>query len=103
MLQELAIDTHELPASGVLFRDLQAEWAEDCPRLKGKILTIKEDKNFGFILGDDGNKYHFKFRDFRGSRHSLKEGADVSYQIQDSFDHKKNQPSTIAVDIRLAS
>lgn len=102
-VHEMAIPTDELPSSRVLFRDLQAEWAEDCPRLKGKILTIKEDKNFGFILGDDGNKYHFKFRDFRGSRHSLKEGAGVSYQIQDSFDHKKNQPSTIAVDIRLAS
>jgi len=103
MLCELAIETHELPASGVLFRDLQAEWAENSPRLNGTILTIKEDRNFGFILGDDGNKYHFKFRDFRGSGHSLKEGSSVSYQIRDGFDHKKNQPSTIAVDIRLAS
>jgi len=102
MVRELAIDTHELPASSVLFRELQAEWAEDGPRLNGKILTIKEDKNFGSILEDDGNKYHFKFRDFRGSRHSLREGASISYQIQDSFDQKKNQPSTIAVDVRLA-
>lgn len=67
-------------------------------RNQGIIESIPQDKSFGWIRADNGNRIFFMQKQL--PPFLRKENLKVSFILEDSWDHKKNQLSCQAVDIR---
>ena len=68
------------------------------PRLKGYIKKIDTEKEFGFIKSDNDD-FHFRFRDMP-RKVQLVEGMEVEFEVEKSYDQKKQRDSFKAVNIR---
>lgn len=104
------MDTYEivdLPAisSRKLYNDLKWFWKKhklaDLPSETGQIMTLRSDRQFGFIRGDDGSNHYFKTRSLQGATESFQEGVSVKFHIKQSFDKMKQRDSTEAINITV--
>ena len=98
--RNLGVDYQDARCGIDLFNELQADWQSQIPRLHGQIKMINSEREFGFITGDDKQDYHFRFREFRGSKTRLNRGLTVTFVTHASYDRIKDRESTIAVDIK---
>lgn len=64
------------------------------PRQQGQIVNLKE--SFGFIQSEGGERIHFKLRAFRGQPEI---GMQVEFEVEESFDPKRDELSLTAVRI----
>ncbi len=101
--QRLSIDLQDPRSADELYRELRKEWQNQSPRMHGKVKMVNLEKEFGFIIGEDGQDYHFKFRDFRSSKQRIDKGLAVTFVTQPSYDRARARETTIAVDIREAN
>ena len=70
-------------------------------RCIGKIYNLINDGMAGFIKPEIGiNNIYFTFRNFEGNKEELVPGFSVSYEVNKSFDTKKNRDSNVAMRIR---
>lgn len=67
---------------------------------EGTIKTIISDGRAGFIDTDNKKSYFFSSKEFKGKKELLQQGQKVTFNLEDSFDKKKNQPSKIAINIK---
>ena len=88
-----------------LRRRCEALWQEmlalSHPSSRGQVVTLNEEKGFGFIRRNDGSgkDVYFKFRALaRGLTPEI--GMIVEFEIEESFDLGKSQESQAAVNIR---
>jgi hypothetical protein len=68
--------------------------------LHGRVKKILPHGRAGFIAGEKGTEYYFTVKSFKGAQHRLKEGLEVDFYIEKSFDPKKQKESEVAVNIR---
>lgn len=68
------------------------------PRQKGIIELVPQDKSFGWIRAKNGDKIFFMQKEL--PPFLRKENLNVNFILENSWDHKKNQLSTKAVDIK---
>lgn len=71
------------------------------PPQTGRIKKILENGKGGFIETADGNSFYFSMKSVVGSSKNAVIGADVTFNLEDGFDKKKNIPSKVAVNIHL--
>lgn len=93
------------PAKGIA-KQLKKQWqewsAQDLPEHHGEIDWFDNEKGFGFIKVDgQSDSVFFHIRSFKGSEDSFDGGTRVTFTLKDSFDKKKGEMSTQAVDVRL--
>lgn len=97
------ISPGDLPSSQSIFQELKKIWEtmkfENREKLKGQIKTILPDGKAGFIETQSGQSYYFKTAAFKGSRAKLSPGLAVTFYLEDSFDHKKDRMSKVAVNV----
>lgn len=68
------------------------------PTQRGRISFLNEEKRYGFVTNDDG-RFHFKFNVFRGKPEL---NMWVEFETESTFDQKRGEVSTSAVNVRLA-
>jgi len=104
MLTESNIDLSELPEKHVLLKYLKRFWeterSSSLPCMQGFVKTILKNGKAGFISGDDKKDYFFKVRGFEGDRKKLRIGLKVKFNLEDSFDRKRNRKTKAATNIR---
>jgi tetratricopeptide (TPR) repeat protein len=98
-VDDIGLDRSLLPSMEQLQKDLRKFWEESKPKSRGKVSMLNTEKGFGFITGDDGERYHFKFRSFAGNPSRLSDGLAVEFWAEMAFDTKKQQSSPVAVRI----
>lgn len=81
-------------------REWQRAISDSRPHLTGSITNFFEGRDFGFIQTEK-ERIYFKVKDYR-SREKLQNGLQVEFEVEKSFDQKKNQDSTRAINIRAA-
>ena len=90
-----------------LFNELKDFWSGEqqnsLPKQTGRVKNFIREGKAGFINGDDGEPYYFRANNFLGSKSQLKVNCNVQFNIQKSFDKKKNRDSFEAINIRLLS
>lgn len=64
----------------------------------GTVTKFVEERNFGFIIGDDNQSIFFHKSEFKGDE--IYVGQLVSFYTEESFDKSKNEKSLKAVNIR---
>lgn len=65
--------------------------------LTGRVEVIFPNNKAGFIVSE-GRKYYFTLGRLSGK---LLQGSMVTFELEDSFDRKKNKPSKIAINLKL--
>jgi tetratricopeptide (TPR) repeat protein/cold shock CspA family protein len=104
LLTEFEVDAKEGPSPKELFRSLKDQWnewiTEMLPRHEGVIDWVHTEKPFGFIEvdGQDGSVY-FETPNFNGSEERCTGGMRVQFYLKDSYDRKKDEMSTEAVEV----
>lgn len=102
LIQETGLDCGAEGSSLAIKKELALFWGnclfKDGGRLTGVVASLFENNKAGFISGNDGKKYYFTTRKLEGL---VKKGSKVSFELADSFDKKKNQPTVIAKNIYL--
>jgi tetratricopeptide (TPR) repeat protein len=103
-IKELGGDTTTLPQSRQQFNKCKNIWSSlkfgDQKELKGKIDKMLPNGKSGFVKSDiDGQSYFFGTQQFKGKRELIKQGQEVKFFLEDSFDKSKNKPSKIAINI----
>lgn len=90
-----------------LYRRCQTHWrmavSISLPMYTGEIVEVREEEKFGFIKrhNDGGNDIYFQFR--RLTKGFLpKKGMQVEFEVEKSYDSRKDRESLAAVNIRLA-
>jgi len=98
------VDSSETIVKKELFGKLKIFWEtskySSLPCINGVVKTILRNGKAGFITGDDKKDYFFKVRGFKGDRKKLQEGLKVKFNLEDSFDRKKNKKTKAAINIR---
>lgn len=101
------IDTNNLPNLTDHLKSLKSYWEKtkfgNQALQKGIISKILPNGDAGFIKCDSGQSYYFATKEFKGKKELLKEGARVQFFLEDSFDKKKNQPTKVAVSVKILS
>ncbi|GHO56045.1 cold shock domain-containing protein [Ktedonobacter robiniae] len=86
-----------------LQRKLQNLWRDEIagtlPHRQGFIKTVNEEKQFGFIRSDTDD-FHFSFRDLPRNT-SPTPSMQVEFDVEESYDRKKQRNSFKAIHIRL--
>lgn len=86
----------------ILFRRCKDMWQATIytsrPQGKGCITIVNEEKKFGSIKADNGD-IHFWFRDVIGGITPVV-GMEVEFEVEKSYDQKKQRDSTKAVNVR---
>jgi len=104
MITEFNVDSSETIVKKELFGKLKIFWEtskySSLPCINGVVKTILRNGKAGFITGDDKKDYFFKVRGFKGDRKKLQEGLKVKFNLEDSFDRKKNKKTKAAINIR---
>lgn len=104
MLNKFNIDLSESKSGKELHKNLKTFWEEEkfstLPCIQGVIKTILQNGKAGFISGDDKKDYFFKVRGFKGDRRKLLKSLKVKFNLEDSFDRKKNKKTKAATNIR---
>lgn len=99
------IGTIEEENGKVLERKLKNFWADEMFTgenvLEGRIKSILSNGKAGFIEATDGKQYYFQFKDFRGAKQLIKEGMEVTFYIEISFDKAKQRESLRAIGIKF--
>ncbi len=89
------------PPVSVALRPCRSTWQKTIenahPRQRGQVISLNEEKRYGFIQDQEGKRIHFNFRAFRGQPEL---GIQVEFQLEESFDRKRNEQSVSAVQIR---
>uniref|UniRef100_A0A832CXU2 Tetratricopeptide repeat protein n=1 Tax=Ignavibacterium album TaxID=591197 RepID=A0A832CXU2_9BACT len=92
-------------SSAELFNELKDFWIREqqnfLPKQIGSIKNFIQDGKAGFIKGDNGKDYYFRVNNFLGNNSSLKLNIKVQFNIQKSFDKKKNREAEEAINIIL--
>lgn len=88
-----------------LFNELKDFWLGEqqnsLPKQIGRIKNFIQEGKAGFIDGNDGKSYYFRTNSFLGNKAQLKMSSKVQFNIQKSFDKKKNRDSFEAINIKL--
>lgn len=94
--------------SKTLLRTLKEFWKKHIPdysksreRQNGKVMNILPNGFAGFIKTKTESVF-FSLKDFKGPE-KIKEGDQVSFEVVDSFDKKKQKRSQRAIKIKLES
>lgn len=104
MIHEFNIELSESPGKSVLLKDLKVFWETEnfssLPCMQGFVKMILKDGKAGFISGDDRRDYYFKINAFKGNKNVIRKGLKVTFNIEDSFDKKKNIETKAATNVR---
>lgn len=104
MTTEFNINSHDTTDKKELFKKLKTFWEAEkyssLPCMNGFVKTILRNGKAGFISGEDKKDYFFKISGFKGDRRKLLKGLKVKYNLEDSFDRKKNIRTKAATNIR---
>lgn len=106
LLQELeAYGRAPLPA-GALRKSMSEFWQSNVHRgdraYHGHIERVLPNNKAGFIKEDGGASYYFQVHSLHNESVPADSGQAVTFYIQDSYDHKKQEMSKEAVDIERA-
>ncbi|MCK9280223.1 MAG: cold shock domain-containing protein [Melioribacteraceae bacterium] len=91
----------------VLYNYLKQFWKEKYPlesdkyvvkKMKGKVKSLRRDREFGFISGEDNKEYYFRFSNVKDEASNIREGVFVLFQTKSPTQEGKNP---IAFDIRF--
>lgn len=105
LLNEFEVDPGEGPPPKKLFQDLKDQWnewtREALPHHQGVIDWVHDEKPFGFIEidGKDESVY-FETRSFDGAEERCTGGTRVQFYVKESYDKKKDEMSTEAVEVK---
>lgn len=69
------------------------------PRRRGSIVRINPENEFGFISADN-DEFYFRFPGIFKKIQPVK-GMEVEFEVEKSFDRKKQKDSFVAINIRL--
>lgn len=69
--------------------------------LHGTIISVNSEKKLGNILGPDGTKYFFKFREVRSRYSEIQTGRKVKFSLEERYDPVKGKYDTNAVSITV--
>jgi tetratricopeptide (TPR) repeat protein len=104
MLQSQGVVVEQLPPAKTLEKNLRTFWIKLLddfkPTLKGTINKILDTGQAGFISKNKKEFYYFQIKSFRGDKKLCVVGQQVSFQLEEGFDKKKNQPTQNAVNVR---
>ena len=104
LASRLKVNTVENININNLTKELKIFWSgqkySKLPKTTGEIKTILPHGKAGFIQAENGKDYYFKIRSFREPKIQLSRGLAVEFQIEDSFDPKKQKKTEIAVNIK---
>ncbi len=93
------------PPEKSLYSELRNYWESilygSSSRMKGKIINILANGKSGFIETSDEKTYYFSFLNVQARKYEIQAGKTVSFNLEDSFDKKKKEPSVVAVNVRL--
>jgi len=102
------IDTYKISlekSSSELFKELKEYWikerSDSLPGFSGEIKNIISEGKAGFIKSVNGTDYYFNSRNFLDKKSSITIGLKVKFNIQKSFDKKKNCESKEAININI--
>ena len=70
------------------------------PRLIGTITSVIADGRAGFVRTGKGESFYFRAEALRGAHPKV--GLAVTFRSAPGFDKKKNEATTVAVDLRMA-
>ena len=100
-IEQLNIDETSLDLKE-LAREITGLWTQykykDHERQHGTVIKFFQDRNFGFIRTEDGERIFFHRSEFKGD--NVYAGQQVSFYIEDNFDKSKNRKSVKAVIVR---
>lgn len=100
-IAELGVDLNSGISTDDLQQELQRIWRSakfaGRPRVQGMIKNLLQDRDAGFIQGQGGEDYYFKFKSFKGPHHMLQPGLAVVFYVEKNPDPSKRD---IAVEIR---
>ena len=104
MVDAFNLDSQGSVEKKELFKKLKMFWKAEkyssLPFMNGFVKIILKNGKAGFISGDDKKDYFFKINGFKGDRRKLTRGLKVKFNIEDSFDRKKNVKTKAATNIR---
>jgi tetratricopeptide (TPR) repeat protein len=97
------ISAEMLPSSQNIYQQLKRDWEnikfENREKFNGVIRNILPLGKAGFIDTKSKQSYYFKISAFKGPKNKIVPGLQVTFYIEDSFDHKKQCMSQIAVNV----
>lgn len=103
-LQIHRIDLNELEHFKLIYKRTIPWWIElkqeDQAILRGKIVKLLPNGAAGFIQSDT-KSYYFRLADCKFEPRNIIPGRKVIFQLQNSYDKKKQQESQIAVNIKM--
>jgi len=104
LIDEFEVEAEGNISSKKLYRDLNGKWnewvREMLPSHKGVIDWVHSEKPFGFIEVDEQDEsVYFKTRSFNGSEEQCTGGTRVQFYMKESYDSKKDEMSTEAVEV----
>lgn len=71
------------------------------PSDTGTIKAILPNGRAGFIKSKNNGDLYFKINSFRGNRNDLRNGLEVKFQVDVSWDNRQDRESKIAVNITV--
>ena len=103
--ESFGVEVEGGPSAKDLARQLKKYWqewrAEALPEHEGEIDWFNDEKGFGFIkVPGQRDSVFFHIKSFIGPEDQIQSGARVSLLLKDSYDKKKGQMSTQAVDVK---
>lgn len=98
------VDPESLPHFKELYQKAKSWLADlqlsDAPSYSGKITKLLPDGKAGFIAGDT-ESYYFRLAECRFPSSGAIPGLRVKFNLEKSFDRKKQRESQMAVNIRM--
>lgn len=108
LFSEFEVDAEGGPAPKKLAQALRKQWKEwtreMLPRHEGVIDWVHHEKPFGFIKVDgQDDSIYFQTRSFNSTEEQCTGGTRVQFYVKESYDKKKNEMSTEAVEVEPSS
>ena len=104
-IEKLQIDTSGPLSCEQMHKELKGYWRSikrtDSPKLRGKIKKILQNNIAGFICGENGKDYYFKFKDLHVKKEDIEIGLPVEFLAEKSYDKKKERESEQAIDVHI--
>lgn len=95
--------TDAAPSLSFALRPCRASWQKAVnasrPIQTGHISFVDEEKRYGFVTNDKG-RFHFRFNALLRGKPEM--NAQVEFEVEESYDKKRDQQSFSAINIRLA-
>lgn len=105
IVSRFQVDIKDVKNANFQEKELKQDWENlmfaDKVLNTGVIHSLLPNGRAGFIKTVDKNSYYFDLRSFVGRKELAMPNKEVTFFIEDGFDTKKNQPTKIAVNVKI--